>query len=90
MQAAQTLNKSLSYWETYWIVTPKEGKYMADVPVLNTIRDEPRIHLGKIPGTDFPMKPYQEFRAMPEKQAPMIAQAQLEWELDPTCLDMRP
>ena len=43
-RAAQTLNKSLSYWETFWIVGPLEGKYMADQPVLNTIRDEPRRH----------------------------------------------
>jgi len=88
-RAAQTLNKSLNYWETYWMVKILPGKYMADVPVLNTVRDEPTIHLGKIPGTEFPMRPYQEWRAYPEKQPPAILAAQVKFERDPACLDMR-
>ena len=69
-KALLNLNKALSYWETYWMVAPLEGKYMATEPheLQVGIGEPAKVDLGLIPGTQFKMQPYQEWRAMPEKQ----------------------
>jgi len=77
--AADTLTKRLSYWETFWIVGSKEGKYMADEPV---------VDLGFIPGTKFRMREFEELREYPEKQPQSIADAMETFDANPACLPL--